>query len=778
MPPSSPKPRRQDPTPGRSIAVVEELRPRPVPPFPLIEAKLSPPVVSGRPISRADIVERLQAEHAAVVSVVAPAGYGKSTLLEEWSRLDRRPFAWVTVDERDDPFSLCAYVAFAMHRTEPVDAPVTEALAGLAPPRVVAPLLAGALARRRIPFVLVVEDVHLLVGTGAVNTLTLLLNHVPRGSTIVLSGRVKSKVPLARLRVQGRLSEVGTDELHLSTRQTHLLLGRARVAIPEQLAARLARRAEGWPAGLQLAALSLRRRPLTAELVDDFSGTDRYVSDYFRQELLGRLPESTIEFLTRISVLDRFSGPQCDALLGRLGAARALDMLEDSCVFMVALDRHRRVYRFHRLFRDLLRAELERREPGLAPTLHARAADWYEAHGAPELAVDHRIDAGQLDRAKELVERLALDTVDRGGLSQLEHWLARLETAGLLGRDAGLAALRAFVEAMRGRSINAERWVETAAALAGGSARSGIAPVLPWLALIRSAMCREGATEMLREARSALADLPRTEPLHPAALHLVGDACLLAGDEQAAEQAYADAAAAAAETGGTVVASVALASLSLIACARHDVERARTLEAEARKVVASGGIGDYGTTMLVDAATARAAAAAGDVRSARIALDHAYEIREELNGTLPWAAARTRIELVQAYLAAADVTGARRLLPEIESLIRHCPALEPLGEQLEELRAHVSAGVERSAGWVSALTAAELRLLPLLATHLTFREIGDRFFVSRNTVKSQAISIYRKLGVSSRSDAIERAAELGLLDSSAVPQPQHVTPAG
>ena len=566
MPPSSSKPRLEAQTSVRSIAVVEELRPRLAPPFPLIEAKLSPPAVSGRPISRADLVERIQAEHASVVSMVAPAGYGKSTLLEEWSSLDRRPFAWVTVDEHDDAFSLCTYIAFAMDRTEPVDAPVTEALAGLAPPRVVVPLLAGALARRRIPFVLVVEDVHLLAGAGAVGALTGLLDHVPRGSTIVLSGRTKSTVALARLRVQGRLTDVGADELRLSTRQAHLLLGRARVAIPEQLAARLARKVEGWPAGLQLAALSLRRRPLTRELIDDFSGTDRYVADYFRQELLARMPASTVEFLTRISVLERFSGPQCDALLGRLGAARALDALEDSCTFMVALDRHRRVYRFHRLFRDLLRAELDRREPGLAPTLHSRAADWYERHGSRDLAVDHRIDAGRLDRAKELVELLALRTVDGGGLSQLERWLCRLEAACPLDRDAGLAALRAFVEVMRGRSINAERWLEAAAVASRGPARDGIPPVPPWLPLLRSAMCREGAPEMLRDARAALADLSRTSPLYAAALHVLGDAHLLAGNREAAERAYADAAAVASETGGTVVASSALAALSLLAC--------------------------------------------------------------------------------------------------------------------------------------------------------------------------------------------------------------------
>jgi LuxR family maltose regulon positive regulatory protein len=283
---------------------------------------------------------------------------------------------------------------------------------------------------------------------------------------------------------------------------------------------------------------------------------------------------------------------------------------------------------------------------------------------------------------------------------------------------------------------------------------------------------------MLRDARAALSDLPRTSALHATALHVLADAYLLSGDQDAAERAYADAAAVASETDGSVVASSALAALSLLACGRHEIGTATTLAAKARRFVADAGIGDYPTTMLVDAASARAAAAAGDVRSARLALDHAWEIREDLNGTLPWAAARARIELVHAYLAAADVTGARRLLPEIESLIRHCPALECLSEQLEELRTHVSAGVERSAGWVSALTAAELRLLPLLATHLTFREIGERFFVSRNTVKSQAISVYRKLGVSSRSDAIERAAELGLLDESAVPQPQHVTPGG
>ena len=188
MPPSSSKPRRAALAPVRSIAVVEELRPRVEPPFPLIEAKLAPPVVSGRPISRADLVERVQGEHASVVSVVAPP----ATARARCSRSGRASIAGPSPGSRSTsattPSPSARYIAFAMDRTEPVDAPVTEALTGLAPPRVVVPLLAGALARRRTPFVLVVQELHLLAGAGAVSALTTLLDHVPRGSAIVLVG--------------------------------------------------------------------------------------------------------------------------------------------------------------------------------------------------------------------------------------------------------------------------------------------------------------------------------------------------------------------------------------------------------------------------------------------------------------------------------------------------------------------------------------------------------------------------------------------------------------
>ena len=389
--------------------------------------------------------------------------------------------------------------------------------------------------------------------------------------------------------------------------------------------------------------------------------------------MLGRLPESTVEFLTRISVLDRFSGPQCDALLGRLGAARALDALEDSCTFMVALDRHRRVYRFHRLFRDLLRAELDRREPGLAPTLHSRAADWYERHGA---AISPSTTGSTRDSSTGRRARRAARPPHRRPRRPLAARALALPPRGRAParRDAGLAALRAFVEAMRGRSIKAERWLEAATAASRAPARDGIPPVSPWLPLLRSAMCREGAPETLRDARAALATCRAPATLHPAALHVLADAYLLSGDREAAERAYADAAASRPRPDGPRRRELGARGAVAARLRRHEIGTATTLAAKARR---SSPPRESATTRPRCSSTppsARAAAAAGDVRSARIALDHAYEIREASTATLPWAAARARIELVHAYLAAADVTGARRLLPEIESLIRHCPA--------------------------------------------------------------------------------------------------------
>jgi LuxR family maltose regulon positive regulatory protein len=240
----------------------------------------------------------------------------------------------------------------------------------------------------------------------------------------------------------------------------------------------------------------------------------------------------------------------------------------------------------------------------------------------------------------------------------------------------------------------------------------------------------------------------------------------LAGDEGEAEFMFADAGEIALHAGANGTASVVLAERSLLALTHDDVESAEALLRVARGIVRDAQIDGYATTALVHAASARCAIRRGDPRGAGEYLAHAHDLLPILTYALPWLAVQTRLELVRAHVGLADPGRARALMTEVAAIRRRRPDLGVLGEQADLLSAQVASLRGSAADWASTLTRAELRLLPLLATHLSFREIGERLFVSRNTVKTEAISVYRKLGVRSRSAAIERAAELGLLEAS------------
>jgi LuxR family maltose regulon positive regulatory protein len=752
-------------------------------PLPLIESKLHPPPRRDGTISRRALVEQIEARSGTtVVTVVAPAGYGKTTLLTEWAELDARSFAWITLDAHDgQPAPLLGYLACALDRIEPVDRRVFDALSRPGPAlwKIVLPLLGAALSSRKHPVVIVVDNAHLVRDRRTLTVLAGLIEHLPPRSTIVLAGRAAPALPLARLRAQGRLAEVGTDDLRLTDREAYSVLRRADVRISEADARELAGRAEGWPAGLYLAALALRRRNLTPELVREFSGADRFVTDYLRLELLADLPPATVEFLTRISVLDHLSGPVCDAILGCSGCARALESVERSNLLLVPLDHQRREYRFHHFFRDLLRAELERREPALVPVLHRRAAEWYEAHGDPGRVIEHAVAGGELARAATLAAGLAQNHIDAGDLDGVEQWLVLLDAHGVVEGDAALAVLFAWVHALRARTEEAAHWAWVAEkAPTAGALPDGTASIEPWLAMLRAGTCRRGGERMVADAEAAVEGLAPASTLRPGALLLLAVARLLAGEPDEADRLFAEAAEAATTAGSSVVACIALAQRSLRAGVANDPESAAALAAQAEAIVRAAGLEGYGAMAIVDAASARVAAAHGDARAAERSLAHAQGVRPLLGTALPWLAVQARLELAQAHIAIADFGGAKTLLAEIDALLRQDGEAAVDDGAILELRRQISAGGEHAQAWASTLTAAELRLLPLLTTYLTFKEIAERLFVSRNTAKTQAISVYRKLGVSSRSEAIERAVELGLVEPSAVPSPQLVTLSG
>jgi LuxR family maltose regulon positive regulatory protein len=374
-------------------------------PFDVLPSKLRIPEPRPGSIWRTALVNRLRATRSSrVVTVVAPAGYGKTTVLAQWASRDGRPFAWLSLDERDDePAVLLRHLAAALNELEPLAPEVLEALTDRlnsvwtsAVPRVMDALESFS------PCGIVLDNASLLHSKGAAELIAAVADHLPPASTLVLAGRAEPGLGTAALRAEGRLVELGHDLLALNRREAELLVRATGVmAAPTELET-LVDQGAGWPAGLYLAALD-----------------DRFLGDYFRQTCLEGAGRATMEFLLRTSVLEKLSGPLCDAVLGRTQSSLRLASLHRRGLFLFPSDRRREWYRYQPLFRDLLRRELDERQPGAARELLLRAADWFEREGDTEAAVASAVAAGDLQRAARLIASVC----DGADDACIERWL-------------------------------------------------------------------------------------------------------------------------------------------------------------------------------------------------------------------------------------------------------------------------------------------------------------------------------------------------------------------
>jgi LuxR family transcriptional regulator, maltose regulon positive regulatory protein len=462
-----------------------------------------------------------------------------------------------------------------------------------------------------------------------------------------------------------------------------------------------------------------------------------------------------------IAVLDRATRPLHDAAADAGRPHHALEPLEGVHPLGVPLDRHREWYQYHHLFHELLQAELDRREPERIGQLQARAAAWCEANGLPELAIGHAQAAGDADRVARLVGSLAFPAYASGRAQTARRWFSWFEEQGLIERYPLIAVQGAFLQVLAGRPEDIERWA--AAAERGLTertlARSGA--MEPWLALLRALLCRDGVGQMRADARAAVAGLAPGSPWSATALLLEGVADVLAGEADRADPILAHAAEVAVHVGALPAAATALAQRALIAIARRDWIQAEALAGRALEIARVGQLDDYEMSPLLHAVAARAALHRGDVPRAQDHLARAAQLRPRLTATLPHRAVQVLLELARAHLALTDVAGARDLLREARIILHQRPDLGALPAQAAQLQSRLDTLSETTAG-AAPLTTAELRLLPLLSTHLNFREIGERLYLSQHTVKCQALSVYRKLGVSSRSQAIQRVQQTGL----------------
>jgi LuxR family maltose regulon positive regulatory protein len=555
--------------------------------------------------------------------------------------------------------------------------------------------------------------------------------------------------------------ELGVEELAMDHQETRALLERAGVGLDDAEVEELVVRTEGWPVGLYLAVLAHKAGGPRRHGWAGFTGDDRFVADYLWSELLGQLPPERVAFLTRTAVLERMCGPLCDAVLDSAGSSDVLAWLEGSNLLLVPLDRQRRWYRYHHLFQELLRAELERREPELVPELHARAASWCEANGLPESAIDHAQAAGDTDRVARLVWALALPAYGAGRVDTTRRWFAWFEDQGLLGRYRSVAVLGAWLQALVGAPVAAERWADAAEHGPDAETLPDGSTGQSYLALLRALLCRHGLDRMRADTQAALAELGPASQWRPTAQLLEGICYLLAGQADQADLILAHAAEVATEAGALPAAAIALAERSLVTMHQQDWMKAATLAEQAQGVVRAGELDGYVASALVHAVAARVAAHQGEVGQAQDQLARATRLRPLLTYALPYFAVQTLLELGRVCLALDDVAGARVVLRQARDILRRRPDLGILPTQVDELLGKLDTSRGVTVG-ISSLTTAELRLLPLLPTHLTFREIGQRLHVSQHTVKTQALSIYHKLGVSSRSQAVQRAQQFGL----------------
>lgn len=725
-------------------------------------------VVNGAPPPRPDaigrdrLLDRLAGARTACALVVAPAGYGKTTLLAQWAERDPRRVAWVAIDERDNDAGLLAReIAAAVAADEPlgvdVSAPLNVPVPDVA--RVVIPRLCRAIEEADEPIAVVLDDVHRLTDPDALAGVAALAELLPEGSKLVLASRTEPDIGIGRLRAEGRLDDVRSGDMAMTRGEATKAFEAAGRDFGDGLVGRLVDLTEGWPAALQLAGMTLAGSDDPDELVAQLDGDERFIADYLRGEVIGGLDPGDREFLTRVSILDRLDGETCDAVLDRTGSGEMLRRLSRSNLLLSPLDSRDVAFGMHALLRGMLRAELRRVDAGAEGGLHRRASNWFERQGNHDEAVEHAIATGDVDFASDRIWRVGTNYAAVGRRATVATWLAEFDEADLL-RSPGLAVVAASCAVADGDGEAIAR--NSAAALAcadGADADPALVGAAETMRLIH-----DSSTDLIGSAArlDELHDqLPPEGPFGTLCRFLSGSLHHLVGDFDTARIRFEDAIL----TGipSPAVQAVSIAGAGLLALDEERIADAERLMVDGLAKIELHGIESYAASSLTYGVAAMLMARRGEHGRAREMLDRA-EAATTSTFANEWFGAELRVTLARAHLAAGDRGTARRWVREAAEIGEAVNGSTVLEGWIAGVTDALDSGTVDDL-W--PLTPAELRLLRLLPTHLSFPEIADRLVVSTNTVKTQARSIYRKLGASSRSEALECAAAAGLLDQAA-----------
>ena len=521
-------------------------------------------------------------------------------------------------------------------------------------------------------------------------------------------------------------------------------------------------RTEGWAAGLYLAALSLRDDRDVRTAVSRFGGADRLVSDYVRDEFLTPLGPEKTAFLMRTSVLDTLSPAVCDAILECSGSGRTLAELASSNALLISLDRNGDSYRHHPLLAQMLRAELRRQEPLRERQLHRLASAWFGEHQEQGLAIRHAVAAGEVAAAGDLLSAEAPALIAHGRNDTVQSWLSEFSAEQIAG-CAPLALVAANSRLAAGAGAEAEHWAAAAVRRMADAPRRARGSLRAAALLPAAAAAREGLAGMRRDTARVRELGPDDGTLISTCNLLDGVALHLTGDLDRARGFLAAGARGGAGSAPNVQA-LCLAQLGLLLVQDENWESAASVTTRARSKLELGGLGSYPTSALVFAVSGLVRAHRGMRDEARADTQRSSALVALLDDFAPWYQAETLLTLARAALRLGHLSDARTLTTEAERFVHEIPDSPVLRDWIEESRAQLGA-VARSAEKAWTLTSAELRVLRLLPTHLSFPAIAKSLFVSPNTVKTHVRAVYRKLDASSRAEAVALALDAGLLEA-------------
>lgn len=724
----------------------------------LLESKTTIDLPRPGAVTRRALIERARGGPHRVVAITAPAGYGKSTMLAEWAASEHRAVCWATVDRfDDDPAALLALLAIATQRISPDGAALVSKMRGTHTTLLSrsAPLLARSWGAAREPFALFIDDFHLASSPDCLDAFTVALQGVPVGSSVVIGSR-ETHPHLARLRVEGTVFDVDASDLRMNQDEAAEIFATATGAAPPNAIAAAVERSEGWPAGIFMSALTLQDAPVAT-----VSGDSGPIADYLYRECLAGLRPELRDFLVDTAILNQLSAELCDHIRETSTSHDLLHSALSLGLFLTPIAGQQQWFRYHALFREFLIREGERRDRRRARSLHVRAGDWYEAHGVAPQSIEHLIAGGEDHRAVNSAARVSLAMFQRGEVSTLERWGSALGKA-VVQSSPPIAVMSAWKSSMFGESPGAEEEADALERIdATRLSQTDRASFEAGRALVRASLCANGPEDMLRNTEFAVHQAAVGSPWHGPAMYLRGEARLLNADRPSAERDLLRAVEASAAFGNSTALLLAYANLAILAADRGEWDRAAQFASDSLRTLDESSFEGYPMIVLALAAAARVAAHAEDDQAPSL-MSRAMRARVQSTHTFPHVAIRARLQLALTARLLGEPDAATELAQEAVFLMRRRPRMGALGRELKEFLDQ-QREPESHAAQAVVLTPAEMRLLPYLQTHLTLEEIGQRLFLSRATISSQASSIYRKLAAERRGAAVEAARELGLL---------------